>query len=126
MIKNNLDIILDLLIFNQPRDSHLKCLDNFVKKRNQLANYYYEFLDTKNISFQKIDKNDLSSRHLFIVKIKKNKRNQLMRFLKRKKIETNLHYIPIYKFSYYNQKLKLKNSEIYFNNAYLSIAYKIK
>ena len=97
-------------------NSQLKCLDKFVKKRNQLANYYYEFLDTKHISFQKIDKNDLSSRHLFIVKIKKNKRNQLMRFLKRKKIETNLHYIPIYKFSYYNQKLKLKNSEIYFNN----------
>ena len=97
-------------------DSQLKYLDNFVKKRNQLANYYYEFLDNKNISFQKIDKDDLSSRHLFIVRIKKNKRNELMRHLKKKKIETNLHYIPIYKFSYYNEKIKLKNSEIYFNN----------
>ena len=103
--------------------NQLKRIKIFLKKRNEISKLYEKYLNDENISFQKIDKKIFSSRHLFIILLKKGGlRDKLYRFLKKKKIDTNLHYIPIYKHPLYKKsslynKIRLKNSEFYYNRA---------
>jgi dTDP-4-amino-4,6-dideoxygalactose transaminase len=64
----------------------------------------------------------MSSYHLCIIsinftKIKKSKDN-LFKFLNKKRIYPQYHYIPIPKFSIYKKNTKIfKNSEKYYNNS---------
>ena len=103
--------------------NQLKRIRLFLKKRNEISKLYEKYLNNENICFQKIDRNVFSSRHLFIILLKKGGlRDKLYTFLKKKKIDTNLHYIPIYKHPLYKRnrlykKMKLKNSEFYYNRA---------
>ena len=103
--------------------NQLKRINSFLKKRNDIARIYEKHLDTKNLYFQEISKYDYSSRHLFIIFLKNNNlRDLLYKYLKSKKIETNLHYIPIYKHplyrkNYLKKKIRLENSEKYYNRA---------
>ncbi len=103
--------------------NQLKRINSFLNKRNDIASLYEKHLDTKNLYFQEISKYDYSSRHLFIIFLKKNNlRDLLYKHLKSKKIETNLHYIPIYKHplyrkDYLTKKIRLENSEKYYQRA---------
>lgn len=103
--------------------NQLKRINFFLKKRDVISQLYEKYLDKKNISFQKIKKSDFSSRHLFIILLKNKKiRNKLYEHLKLKKIQTNLHYIPIYNHPLYKEnslykKIKLENSEKYYSRA---------
>ena len=90
--------------------SQLKSLDKFIKKRNTIANYYKKKL-SKEIIFQEIKKNNLSTYHLFIIRVKKSIRNEIVKKLNDKKIFTNLHYAPIYRHNLYK-----KNFNYRFNN----------
>jgi hypothetical protein len=66
---------------------------------------------------------NLSSFHLFIVSInfkKKITKDLFFNFLKKKKINCQFHYIPIYKFNLYNKSIKsehYKGAEYYFRNS---------
>ena len=89
---------------------------------------YRDGLKNLNISFQEIDDKYVSSYHLFIIRILdgKNKRNKLMKFLDRNKIQTNIHYIPLYYQPLFTSP-KLKNAEKYFNQCIsLPMHYKLK
>lgn len=101
--------------------SQLKNLNKFVKKRNDIAEIYKQNLEKKKIKFQYLLKNSKSSMHLFIIRVNKSVRKSLYRNLKKSGIDTNLHYIPIYRHSYYKQnkfqKKKFKNAEIYYREA---------
>ncbi len=59
--------------------------------------------------------------HLFIIRVNKSLRKSLYNNLKKSGINTNLHYIPIYRHSYYKQnklqKKNFKNAEIYYREA---------
>ena len=94
--------------------SQLKKLNKWVVYRNRLANIYRKELKNLPLIFPKIDKGYYSSHHLFVVRINANKHNinrdLLYRLLKKKGIETNIHYIPIHTHPYYKNKgFKNKN-----------------
>ena len=64
-----------------------------------------------------------SSYHLFLISVDFKKirstKDKLLKFLKKKKILCQYHYIPIYKFKLYKDKVNLKfyeGAEIYFKN----------
>jgi perosamine synthetase len=86
--------------------SQLKKIDLFMKKREEIKNYYLKELNnSKNVEC--LDYKFDSANHLFIVKVKNGKRNELYNLLKKNNIYTNVHYKPIYLFSLY-QKLGYK------------------
>ena len=89
--------------------SQLKKLNLFVKKRNKLSKIYENKL-SKEISFQKIEKNCVSSRHLFVIKVKQKIHYKLFHFLRKNKIGVQIHYIPIYKHPYFKNRLKYKKN----------------
>jgi UDP-4-amino-4,6-dideoxy-N-acetyl-beta-L-altrosamine transaminase len=99
--------------------SQLERIKKFVKIRNNFAKKYVEKLKKLPISFQKIEKDNLSSYHLFIIVIKDNRfsRNKLFYKLKSKGINSNVHYIPIYKHSFYKQ-LGFKNTNFKITEKY--------
>tara|TARA_A100001234_G_scaffold72626_1_gene64009 strand:- start:22292 stop:23476 length:1185 start_codon:yes stop_codon:yes gene_type:complete len=81
-------------------NSQLKKISKFVRKRNEIANYYKKNIKEKNILFQKLLKETYSSYHLFIIQFKKIKDekiyNELFEDFRKKKIMVNLHYLPIH------------------------------
>ena len=59
--------------------------------------------------------------HLFIIRVNKEDRKKIYYNLKKNGINTNLHYIPIYRHSFYKKfkisQKKYKNAEIYYREA---------
>jgi len=103
-------------------NSQLSSLKLFVKKRNEIAKIYEKKLNKKFISFQKIEKNSFSSRHLFIIKIAKKFHDKMFNYLRKKNIYVQIHYIPIYKHPYYKKNFNFDaknfpNSEKYYSEA---------
>jgi UDP-4-amino-4,6-dideoxy-N-acetyl-beta-L-altrosamine transaminase len=101
--------------------SQLKKIDKFILKRNQIADYYKKKL-SKKINFQHVKKNDKSTYHLFIITVDKKVRNKIIKKLLQLKINTNIHYIPIYRHKYYVRKFNFdyknfQNSERYYKEA---------
>ncbi len=95
-------------------------LKKWINKRNNIAKYYKKKINSKNISFQALEKDVVSSYHLFVILIKNTKMNRdnVYQYLQKKKIFCNVHYIPIYRHPYYrNLGFKLnsfKNCEKYY------------
>ncbi len=102
--------------------SQLSRINTFIKKRKQIYQHYIKNLIKKNNNFNFIhyDKNSSSGFHLFLLSLSSqnrlNKKN-LMKFLFKNKILSQFHYIPIYKFSVFKEKVNLNNfqgAEFYF------------
>lgn len=101
--------------------SQLSKLTSFVNERNRIAKIYQKNLNLKKIQFQSLLDSSSSSMHLFIIRVKSNLRKKIYQHLKKKNILTNLHYIPIYRHSFY-KKYKINknfylNSEKYYREA---------
>ena len=104
--------------------SQIKRLKKWVKHRNQLAKNYFYKLRNLPFQFQQINKGIVSSYHLFVVLIKKNKkgitRDKLYDLLKKRGIATNVHYIPIHTHPYFKKRgFKEKyflNAKYYYKN----------
>ena len=103
--------------------TQLKKLDRFVSKRNMLANVYKQQLENSSVHVQKTSDQDISSYHLFIIRLQNthDRDNVYTEFLKLG-VRCNFHYIPIYRFPYYvslygKQEKKFPNSELYFRTA---------
>ena len=104
--------------------SQLKNLNKWIKIRNHLANLYIKKFKDLPLSCQKVGTGIKSAYHLFVIIVKSNKkkktRNELYKYLKAKKIITNVHYIPIHKqpfFKKFNFKsVNYKNAEHYYKN----------
>ena len=105
--------------------SQLKKIDFFYKKRLFVKNFYDKNLKNLPLEIPQINKLAKSSLHLYVVllnkKLAKKTRDKLINFLRRKKIETNVHYIPIYSQPYYKKlgfkKKNYPNAEDYFQRA---------
>lgn len=104
--------------------SQLKKIDFFLKERKKIfEKYLFELKDFNlNLMIPQYSKDIKPSFHLFVISIffhKLNKsKNHFMKYLFNNKIIAQQHYIPIYKFSVYNEKLNtFYNSERYFNNS---------
>ena len=101
--------------------SQLLKLKKFVAERNKISDLYKRMLNKKKIKFQKLIKQTKSSMHLFIIRVNAKIRNKIYLHLKNKGISTNLHYIPIYRHSFYKRfnfkKKEFPNSEKYYQEA---------
>jgi len=106
--------------------SQLSKLNNFIKKRNNIAekyNYYLKDIDFLTIPY--VDSEVKHSYHLYPLKInfnkiKINKRNFFIN-MKKSGINLQVHYIPIHLQPYYKNKFKyhrgeLKNSELFYKS----------
>lgn len=104
--------------------SQLKKLDIFVKKRREIANYYFKGLRplSKFVKVVNLKSLKKSSWHLLILYFENYSRKKLIKLheqLKLHGIFTQQHYIPSYKFvGHKNHKKndKLINSEKYYNS----------
>ena len=85
--------------------SQLKRIDNLIKLRHQIADFYFENLnDIENIILPYQSDKSFSSFHLFIIRVQSkdsNARKNLFDKLRNNGIFVNIHYIPIYKQPYY-------------------------
>ena len=87
--------------------SQLNRVSRFVKKRNLIAKTYNKFLKGLPIELPKVKKNNLSSHHLYIIKLKENLKkhyNKIFKSLLANKINVNLHYLPVHLHPFYKQK----------------------
>ena len=105
--------------------SQLKKIDQFILKRKKIVKKYIKFFKRFNniINFRSFESGKYSSWHLFIVlidfeKINK-KKEDLLNYLLKKNIIVQQHYIPIYKYSYYNnfKNKKFDGAETYYKKA---------
>ena len=80
--------------------SQLKKLNLFNDFRNKAAAFYLKNLKDLPINLPKIDKDNLSSFHLFVINFDETKVKQtydsIFRKLREKKIGVNLHYLPVH------------------------------
>jgi UDP-4-amino-4,6-dideoxy-N-acetyl-beta-L-altrosamine transaminase len=94
--------------------SQLSRLSRFVKKRNKIAQIYKKELSNLPLKFQHIPQNTLSSYHLFVIQLdgkleeNKKKRLSLYKHLRKNGIFVNLHYMPVYKHTYYKNLKEFK------------------
>ena len=73
-------------------------------KRNNIAEFYNQEFCNLPIDIPKIDKNSISSYHLYIIKISSNnekERLKLYSYLKENGLGVNVHYIPVHMQPYY-------------------------
>ena len=92
--------------------SQIKKLEKFVAKRKKIFNLYCRHLHNyKDIcSIVTPEKNTISSFHLIFLKLNyvklKKKKKDLIYFLMKKKIMGQFHYIPFFKFSFFEKRFK--------------------
>ena len=102
----------------------LKKINKFINYRKKIFNIYKnelkKIINIVNLPFYKISK---PSYHLFLIsfnfkKIKSTK-DKFIKFLRKNNIFCQYHYIPIYKFKLFNQKINLnfyQGAETYYKN----------
>ena len=101
--------------------SQLKNLKKFINKRNQIAKKYFNELKNLPIQFQKIEKYNLSSYHIMIIKFNLNRLKfsykQIFNKFRKNKIFVNLHYSALHLNPYFKsmgfKKEQFLNSEDY-------------
>ena len=80
--------------------SQLKKLDKFNYFRNKVANYYIKHLKGLPIYLPTIEKNNLSSFHLFVISFNEEKvkytYDEIFKLLRKNGIGVNLHYLPLH------------------------------
>jgi UDP-4-amino-4,6-dideoxy-N-acetyl-beta-L-altrosamine transaminase len=83
--------------------SQLKKLDMFIDKRNELASRYHEFLsDIDAVILPLVKENVRHARHLYTILLDESiNRDEFFKYMRSANIGVNLHYIPVYRHSYY-------------------------
>ena len=103
--------------------SQLKRLNYFFKKRNNLAKMYDKNLDSSFVFTPYLIKGAKSSYHLYVIKLKDSVvhlHKTFFEYLRKNKINVNLHYIPVHLQPYYKKlgfsKGNFANSEKHANS----------
>lgn len=115
--------------------SQLKKIKRFIDYRKKIFNFYRKSFKKFNnfVNFSNFSRSK-PCYHLFLISINFNKidttKDKFLNFLKKKDIFCQYHYIPIYKFKLFNQKLNInsyKGAEYYYKNTVsLPIFYDLK
>ena len=88
--------------------SQLNKLDRFIQRRTEIATYFDErFADEKLFLTQKIEENQVSSRHLYPVILNPElhcMKEEIFSELQQKGLGVQVHYKPIYQNSFYKEK----------------------
>lgn len=114
--------------------SQLKKLDNFIKRRNEIAKIYdKKFKNFDIFEIPKVRPNVLHSYHLYPLKIKFDKlrisKDLFLKKLRAKGINLQVHYVPIHHHNLYKNKIKSKfpNTDDFFKKVVsLPIYYSLK
>lgn len=93
--------------------SQLKKLDNFIKKRNRLVSMYGILLNDVDLIQLPVVKNDSKPAwHLYTILLDRTiDRNEFFKYMRSANIGVNLHYIPVYKHSYYVNNFKFNGND---------------
>ncbi|SMO55258.1 perosamine synthetase [Balnearium lithotrophicum] len=96
--------------------AQLKKLEWMWKEREKIANKYNEaFGECEELIPYKVKKDRVSSWHLYPLKLNlkalKIDRNQFIEKLKRRGIGTSVHFIPLYRFTYYKRRFNYSTKE---------------
>jgi dTDP-4-amino-4,6-dideoxygalactose transaminase len=112
----------------------LKKINKFINYRRNIYNFYKN--DLKKIKVIELPKYKINkpSYHLFLISINFKKigsaKDNFLKFLKNNNIFCQYHYIPIFKFKLFNQKINVnsyKGAEFYYKNTVsLPIFYDLK
>ena len=104
--------------------SQMGKLDNFVLKRQKIAEKYNNELSSLAIRIPFQLKSSFSSFHLYVIALDKpdaNEHKRIFKFMRSKGIGVNLHYIPVYKHPYYKkigfEDQYCENAEDYYKSA---------
>lgn len=107
--------------------SQLKRLDSFIQKRQDIAHYYDErFANNPFFTTIPIDKTKKSARHLYPILLDRSlwcSKEEIFKALHGKGLGVQVHYKPVYQFSYYKKllgEMRLPNTEDFYK-AELSI-----
>jgi dTDP-4-amino-4,6-dideoxygalactose transaminase len=111
--------------------SQLKKIKTFLKERKKIAlRYDKELKKIKNISIPSYTRKNSPSYHLYLINLKNfnhKKKDLFIKFMKKRNVILQYHYIPIYKFKIFNDKYIGKKAEKYFNETIsLPIFYGLK
>jgi len=112
----------------------LKKINKFINYRRNIFNFYKNDLKKNKLIAIPSYKTNKPSYHLFLISINFKKirstKDKFLKFLKNNNILCQYHYIPIYKFKLFNQKLNInsyKGAEFYYKNTVsLPIFYDFK
>ena len=93
--------------------SQLKKLDGFIDKRNELALRYHEFIgDVDGITLPVIKGDVRHAWHLYTILLDESvDRDEFFKYMRSANIGVNLHYIPVYRHSYYVEKFGIDAEE---------------
>ena len=101
--------------------SQMERLDQYIKKRHNIAAIYNNELAGDSISLQRQRDDIYSAYHLYIIKVKSSEHKKIFNQLRECGVGVNLHYIPIYHQPYYEKfgynKENYPNSEKYYSQA---------
>tara|TARA_B100000963_G_scaffold40429_1_gene30077 strand:+ start:1264 stop:3330 length:2067 start_codon:yes stop_codon:yes gene_type:complete len=104
--------------------SQMDRLEEFISRRRDIASRYNEMLKNSIVEIPNQHPDTLSSYHLYIIRLKKNKKithKQLFEKFRAAGVLVNIHYIPIYRQPYYKalgfEKHGFEESEKYYNEA---------
>ncbi|SVC46383.1 uncharacterized protein METZ01_LOCUS299237, partial [marine metagenome] len=106
-------------------NSQLKRIDNYISKRNNIAEIYRNELQELPLKFQATYRDRYSAYHLFVIRLKlddiEKTHLEIFNDLISEGIGVNLHYMPVYRHHYYSrfnyQREFFKESEEYYKEA---------
>jgi len=91
--------------------SQLKKIENFIVRRREIVKVYNEaFKDIPEITIPYVEPNVRHAWHLYTILLNGVDRNRFFRLMRQKNIGVNVHYIPVYRHSYY-ENFKLNQKE---------------
>ncbi len=105
--------------------SQMSRLHDFISKRNKLAARYDNLLQDMPVSTPFQIRNSLSSRHLYVIRLKLNEislsHKEVFDQLRENGVGVNLHYIPVHLHPYYKNlgfsEGQYRNAESYYSDA---------
>ena len=83
--------------------SQLGRLEEFVVRRNELAQRYDEALAEITVQLQKVPDDVYSARHLYVIRVPSEQHCNIFKSLRDKGIGVNLHYMPVHLQPYYRE-----------------------
>ena len=104
--------------------SQLAKIKKFINERRQIATYYNkQFKNLENIKIPEEPANFKSSYHLYALRINFKKiglnKNTFFKRLIKKGIKLQVHYVPIYRHSYYKKKFKINYNQFFNTEVFL-------
>jgi UDP-4-amino-4,6-dideoxy-N-acetyl-beta-L-altrosamine transaminase len=91
--------------------SQLKKLDMFIEKRREIAEFYNELFRDCEFVETPVTKDDVKHGwHIYTILLKDVNRDKVFLYLRKSGIGVNVHYIPIYHFSYYQKHFNINEN----------------